>query len=327
MRDDFYAFVLLAVAMSLAQALDGTLVTSIDGVSNADGNIFEIAAKANPVTVERIDVHLAAKTGPIEIWFYPGTATPIYNSLYQQALYVDDVTGNGHGAITPLPDLTNPIVIPAGETYTLYVTGADSEAHDMYYSTGTGLGQVYASDDNLEIREGYVSGYPFRGSASPRQWNGVLYYSVPDSGSTPITSSPVSTPVASFTPEPTSLTTSHPTMTPPTNSPSPNPTTASSGSPSASPSVKPTAESTSEQSPSTSRPTPSSTTNIVIISDITGMPTSKPTPIPSRLPTLEPTTEMPTKGILPRPTPSSSSVLQVWSCLLLLVSAVIVLFD
>ena len=121
--------------------------------------------------MERFDIHLGVATGPIEVWYYPGNATPNYNDAYANALSTV-VTGQGQGSVTPLPALTTPINIPAGLTYTFYITAGVFDELNMYYSVGVQLGQVYASDVNLEIRDGYASGYPFMGYASPRRWNG-----------------------------------------------------------------------------------------------------------------------------------------------------------
>ena len=112
-----------------------------------------------------------AVTGPIEVWYRPGTASPYYESSYKNALQ-KTITGQGKGNVTSLPAFAIPIVIPAGSTYTLYVTAAVSEVFRLWRDVGQQLHQVYASDKYLEIKEGYASGYPLAGDVSPRRWNG-----------------------------------------------------------------------------------------------------------------------------------------------------------
>lgn len=88
-------------------------------------------------------------------------------------IFQDDVAGQGKGNVTSLPEFTNPVVIPAGATYSFYITVADLYlGTNCWYNIGTGVGTVHASDSNIEIGEGYAMGYPFLGYSDERRWNG-----------------------------------------------------------------------------------------------------------------------------------------------------------
>lgn len=138
-----------------------------------DGNIFEVKTKNYPVTVNRLDVHMTASTAPIQVWYRPGNQSPSYMDTYENVLDTE-ITGNGLNAMTPLPAFTTPIVIPADSTYTFYVTTKTNGASTMYYEVGTLLGQAFASDEFLDINEGYAMRYAFSSPAYPRKWNGVF---------------------------------------------------------------------------------------------------------------------------------------------------------
>jgi hypothetical protein len=70
------------------------------------------------------------------------------------------------------------IHIPEGETYAFYI--ASSNYNYIYYDFGTSVGNVAASDNNIQIKEGAASYFPF-GSypTSPIIWNGTVHYKAP----------------------------------------------------------------------------------------------------------------------------------------------------
>ena len=137
-----------------------------------DGNIFEIKTKDYPVTIERIDIHMASITQPIAVWYRPGDQSPVYVDTYQNALDTD-VTGNGPNVLTALPSFPTPIVLPEGTTHTFYITASKNGVDALYYGTGTELGKTFSSDGFVEISEGYAMRYSFSSPAFPRQWNGT----------------------------------------------------------------------------------------------------------------------------------------------------------
>jgi hypothetical protein len=69
----------------------------------------------------------------------------------------------------------------AGETHAFYVTPTDFSTGGFNYTNGNAVGDVFASDANIEFLEGAGSGYPFNGTLfSPRVFNGNIIY---DAGS------------------------------------------------------------------------------------------------------------------------------------------------
>src|SRR5690606_40721408 len=86
------------------------------------------------------------------------------------------VVSNGDGVATPL-NLSLNYEMAAGETHAFYVTPTDFSTGGLNYTNGTGTGNVFASDANIEFLEGGARGYPFSGSTfQPRVFNGNIHY-------------------------------------------------------------------------------------------------------------------------------------------------------
>ena len=116
----------------------------------------------------------APNPAPLEIYFLPyvdpgdRTAKPYY-----QMAFKGNITGAGFGRGTSLPALAAPATIPAGATYSFYITIANRTlGTSLGFTRGSGVGSVAASDDHLEIGEGYSLAYPFGTYTADMRWNG-----------------------------------------------------------------------------------------------------------------------------------------------------------
>ena len=141
--------------------------------TTADGNMFEIRAKTQPVVIERFDINMDVGEYPVQVYYRPGIADYVYDDSYRLA-FGSNITGVGKGLVTPLPNLASSVTVFPGEPMTFYVTVAseDTSAANLWYDDGVGAGTIYASDDNINLIEGYASGYPWRAYALDRRWNG-----------------------------------------------------------------------------------------------------------------------------------------------------------
>jgi hypothetical protein len=115
----------------------------------------------------------APNPAPLEIYFLPyvdpgdGTAKPY------QMVFKGNITGAGFGKVTSLPALATPVMIPADAAYSFYITIANRTlGTSVGYNRGSGVGSVAASDDHLEIGEGYSLAYPFGVYTAGMCWNG-----------------------------------------------------------------------------------------------------------------------------------------------------------
>jgi len=120
----------------------------------------------------------APNPAPLEVYFLPGIDPGSYQPSTHpyQMIYQADVSGEGKGNVTSLPDFATPVIIPPGATYSFYITVANLWlGTNLWYNVGSQVGSIVASDDYLEIGEGYAVAYPFLGYSAQRRWNGKPY--------------------------------------------------------------------------------------------------------------------------------------------------------
>lgn len=156
------------------------LTTTFAAGNNHRGNMFDVTA-VNTVTITSFDAHPMSNT-TIEIYYKSGTWVGFENSPASWTLVGSaSVTAQPTGNPTPVPVAVN-VTIPAGQTYAFYVTSTNT-AVSLNYTDGTTVGNVYASDANIQFKEGAGLEYPFtNGTGStftPRIWNGIIHYSMP----------------------------------------------------------------------------------------------------------------------------------------------------
>lgn len=298
-RSHLIALALLSTVVIPAHGIDTSLSAGFAGTNKANGNIFTITAKSQAVSINSFDINMDGATtpqpAPVEIYFLPSTDPGFLsnNSPYTK-IFMDNVTGKGKGNTTVLPDLTTPVVIPAGSTYSFYITVASlSFGTNIWYNTGVAVGDVVASDQHISIGEGYALGYPFLGYTPKRRWNGNVHYSVFSQTESP-TGKPTMTPT--HVPTKSSQPTSKPTTNIPTNQPTLDPTSLSpTGHPSPVPTTSVPTESPMTMKPTSSRPSPTGTLEPTLTSHpTTSLAPTKSNPfIPS---TSIPTTRRPSSS-------------------------------
>jgi hypothetical protein len=131
----------------------------------------------NNVTITGFDGHGVAGTNTWGIYYRKDNFlnTPGSNTSTNGWILVDSVSGvvsAGLGLPTTIP-INMSILIPAGKTYSFYVmvyTGGN-----VYYSAGTGLGNVNTSNLDLQVKDGYA-GQTFNCTGNPRVFNGIVHY-------------------------------------------------------------------------------------------------------------------------------------------------------
>ena len=165
-----------------------SLETTFAGGNGNFGNMFDMNA-LNDVTINSFDIHGdTGATFDVEVYAKTGTYVGFETDPGAWTLIgtAPGIVSNGDGVATPL-DLMLGYVMDAGETHAFYVTPTDFSTGGFNYTNGTGVGNVFASDANIEFLEGSGSGYPFDGTLfSPRVWNGNIIYSAGGGMSTTI---------------------------------------------------------------------------------------------------------------------------------------------
>jgi hypothetical protein len=156
-----------------------TVSITISRFHEANGNIVIIKAKTQPVSIKGFDINMsgppAPNPAPVEIHVLPGVDPGKKSSSHvYQKIFAGSILGAGKNNVTSLPELTNPVVIPAGASYSFYITVANYSLYTyMHFDKNLGgQGSVMASDDNLEVIQGYALAYPFFAYNGDWRWNG-----------------------------------------------------------------------------------------------------------------------------------------------------------
>jgi subtilisin-like proprotein convertase family protein len=172
---------IVSSTMTTGVNASGTLDVGFAANNAAAGNMFEIMA-LNPITINSFDISVNDLTvGALhnyEVYFKVGSwegsqTTPGDWTLVASPTGIINV---GPGLATPL-NLSLGIDVAAGELVAFYVTATDGSSLAYTGSTGTtGVGNLWASDANIEFYEGAGKGYPFGATFAPRVWNGNIQY-------------------------------------------------------------------------------------------------------------------------------------------------------
>ncbi|MEO6169040.1 MAG: GEVED domain-containing protein [Chitinophagales bacterium] len=171
------------VEESIGAAPASPLSTTFIGGNSSYGNMFDVTA-LNNLVVTGFDGHVDnLTTADIEIYYKAGTHVGFENdaSAWTLAASATGVVGAGFGTATAYP-VTLSVNISAGATYAFYITTSNYTL--VQYSNGTGTGNIYTADENIQIKEGKGIEYPFSTYFEPRVWNGTLHYSAVGCAST-----------------------------------------------------------------------------------------------------------------------------------------------
>jgi hypothetical protein len=151
--------------------------------NGSNGNMFDITA-LKPITITGFSGHADIGTTNWEIWYRPGTHVGFTTSNAGWTLLgsATGVPSSGLGLATAIP-ISFAIPMEIGETYAFYVTTTVTSPNGVYYSTGTTLGNVFASDASIQVLEGSGGKY-FDVNESPILFNGVVHYDLSCEGPT-----------------------------------------------------------------------------------------------------------------------------------------------
>ena len=151
------------------------LVTPLLGGNGSTGSMFDVVA-TNAVRVTGFQqAWLSTGAVTAEVYFKTGTHVGFetnagaWTLLGSQAGIVPD----GSLDLTPIL-IPIDVRIPAGARVAFYVTGTTGTVN---YTNGTAVGNLLATDGNIDILEGVGKSYPFGATNTPRNFNGAIYYS------------------------------------------------------------------------------------------------------------------------------------------------------
>jgi hypothetical protein len=153
-----------------------TLETSIANNGVHAGNMFDIQAKKE-VQITNFEINVQSEGKYVNAYVY--TKVGGYSGFESvenawRLLQTVRVKSEGENKLTKLPNLSNPIAIPAGRRQSFYIT---LESNDMVFTGGQSSGALFASDDNVEFFVGSGVMFPFVAGGLPqRAFNGRIKY-------------------------------------------------------------------------------------------------------------------------------------------------------
>lgn len=180
----FYTMLLLAVSLS-STAVAGSITTTFSSNNTGDGNMFDVVTSGNALSITSLDVHTSPSSGQQTIYLYTrlGSYVGNENSSAGWTLMGSGLVNNapqGTPVAFDVPDFT----LAPNSTFGFYVVGDISNNSLRYTNSSFDI-----SNADLQVVGGV--GIAFRGGNhftadgvfSPREWNGTIYYSVPEPGS------------------------------------------------------------------------------------------------------------------------------------------------
>jgi hypothetical protein len=170
-EDDVY---LLTDSSTVFATSDKKSLTTTYGssVHTYDGHMFDVTAGDNDLIITGFDVHFwGTGTKNMEVYYKSGTYAGS-EWEHENWTLLGSQTVNSQGKDNPTPVDIGGLLVPAGETYAIYITAVYGE---VYYTDGAG---VYGNDD-LTLTMGTANDARFGGYANSKTWNGTLYYEIP----------------------------------------------------------------------------------------------------------------------------------------------------
>ena len=163
----------------IPEVMKNLLSTTFDGGNGSFGNIVAIFANRY-LSITSLDIHLKSLAYThVEVY-----TRRVLSDGYEKSMdgwrkiYDDDVQGKGLKVKTQLDaDKFQSVQVESGKYVSFYITATKPL---LRYTNGDAFGQVYASDDSLNILQGSGIGkYPLRRNSpvfKSRIFNGSFYY-------------------------------------------------------------------------------------------------------------------------------------------------------
>ncbi|MBK7764062.1 MAG: hypothetical protein IPI46_12070 [Bacteroidetes bacterium] len=149
------------------------LLTTTAAGNGASGNMFDINV-LTPIRIDSFSLYSATAGATVHIYYRSGSGIGFNTSNAGWTLLGSAVVPAVGTPLAVIPFFVNLNLAPGTHAFALSSSGSVS------YSNGTAVGNTFASDANVQIKEGYGGGGAFPSFSfpnSPRNWNGRLYYS------------------------------------------------------------------------------------------------------------------------------------------------------
>lgn len=178
----YIAFIALSTTqITIAQctSIGNSLATPYVSNNSNKGEMFNIVA-TNTVTIICFDLSLInGSSGNYEIYYKVGSYVGSESNAAAWTLIGSNPSVPSLGFDLPSPmDIPINLVIPAGQTYSFYVTATDpASTAGIRYTNNAGYTTI-ASDANIAIAGGIGKAYPFGTNFNNRSFNGTVHYAI-----------------------------------------------------------------------------------------------------------------------------------------------------
>lgn len=163
------------------------LTTTYGHNNGQDGIMFDVVSNGvNAIEITCIEANFDPGNILYHVYVKDGSCVGNTNNAGAWTLHSLGVTVSaGDGNPTPIA-LDSIIGIDCGDTVSIYLSDIGSGYPYANYTNGTVVGQVYSSNTDISILEGYGKAFPFGYTFNPRVFNGTLHYNTVACGSLPV---------------------------------------------------------------------------------------------------------------------------------------------
>ncbi|MFI5202968.1 MAG: T9SS type A sorting domain-containing protein [Flavobacteriales bacterium] len=158
---------------AMGGSCDSLLIDTAAG-NNFDGNMFDVNIY-NTITIETFGVTVDPGAWNVAIFHKTGTFVGSETTAGNWT-FLDSAIVSGAGPSIPVKVPVNLGLVLNGSTMHAFYVTVTNTTPSFYYTNGTAVGTIQASDANLEVLEGNGGGYPFNVTFSPRVFNGQVHY-------------------------------------------------------------------------------------------------------------------------------------------------------
>ncbi|CAN5326415.1 hypothetical protein BH09BAC5_BH09BAC5_00790 [soil metagenome] len=159
------------------------LATPYNQNNGQRGIMFDITALSN-ITISCFDVNMATGVTDVAIYYKVGTHVGFQTNAPAWTLIgtAPNVNGLGTNLATYIPVNVN-VAVTSGCTVAFYITRTTVNGGIINYTNGTFVGNVYAANVDMQVKDGTGKDYPFGASFTPRRFNGTIHYDVTSNSS------------------------------------------------------------------------------------------------------------------------------------------------
>jgi hypothetical protein len=154
--------------------LEDSLLTTTQAGNGQNGNMVDFVI-LNTLNVYAFDMlpSTTSSTASFEIYYKVGSYQGSEDTQADWTLLDTYSNQNVTQDVLHRLELTTPLTLSAGQTYSFYLTRTDGSVR---YTTTSNEYAVYASNSDMEILEGIGKSHPFGATFRPRMWNGQVVY-------------------------------------------------------------------------------------------------------------------------------------------------------